>query len=127
MNEKQITCLHNCNTEQECIFCDETHKKDIQNCPCGKNCEGFKINSFFIFYHFISAGCPCEDFDCSLLDDFAESCKDPGNNENYQKFPINCLLKEKVLVVDLLTYMSLTIFRNPINMEVTRLRSEPKS
>ena len=37
------------------------------------------------FLNFISAGCPCEEFDCSILDDFAESCKDPSKNENYQR------------------------------------------
>ena len=43
-------------------------------------------NLFIIhFLHLISAGCPCKDFDCTLLDDFAESCKDPSNNENYQR------------------------------------------
>ena len=44
MNEKLKTCVDDCHTEEECIFCDETHKKDVQNCPCGTNCEGFKQN-----------------------------------------------------------------------------------
>merc|ERR1712227_816678 len=70
MNEKQKTCLDNCHTEEECIFCDKTHEEDIQNCPCGKNCQD---------------GCPCKEFDCSILDDFAESCKEPNDNENYQR------------------------------------------
>ena len=37
------------------------------------------------FLNIISAGCPCKEFDCSVLDDFAESCKEPINNENYQR------------------------------------------
>ena len=42
MNEKLKTCIDNCHTEEECILCDKTHEKDIQNCPCGKNCQGLK-------------------------------------------------------------------------------------
>ena len=84
MNEKLNTCVADCHTEEECISCYETHKQDIQNCPCGKNCQGLKNNSLFYFKYFISAGCPCAEFDCSILDDFAESCNDPINNENYQ-------------------------------------------
>ena len=30
------------------------------------------------------AGCPCPDFDCSLLNELAESCLDLTENENYQ-------------------------------------------
>ena len=86
MNEKQKTCLDYCHTSEECIFCDETHKKDIQNCPCEQNCEGLK-NVYFRYKikHFYLAGCPCEEFDCAVLDDFAQSCKDISSNENYQK------------------------------------------
>ena len=43
MNEKQKICLDDCHTIDECILCDETHKKDIENCPCGNSCEGSKI------------------------------------------------------------------------------------
>ena len=37
------------------------------------------------FLLFILAGCPCKEFDCSVLDDFAESCKEPNYNDNYQR------------------------------------------
>ena len=30
------------------------------------------------------AGCPCPDFDCSLLNELGESCLDLTENENYQ-------------------------------------------
>ena len=33
---------------------------------------------------FFIAGCPCPDFDCSLLNELAESCLDLTENENYQ-------------------------------------------
>ena len=31
-----------------------------------------------------SAGCPCPDFDCDLLNELADSCLDLSTNENYQ-------------------------------------------
>ena len=47
-----------------------------------------------IFYHIkcvFSDGCPCMEFDCSILDELAEACSDLNSNENYQI----CYEKEK--------------------------------
>ena len=38
----------------------------------------------FIYQILISAGCPCESFDCDSLNEIAESCKDQASNKNYQ-------------------------------------------
>jgi len=67
-NKNQVECLSNCNGD-ECLACDEAHHKDVDNCPCRKNCP---------------AGCPCESFDCDSLNEIAESCKDQASNKNYQ-------------------------------------------
>ena len=40
---------------------------------------------------FISKGCPCPAFDCSILDELSEACSDLKSNENYQI----CYEKEK--------------------------------
>ena len=46
-------------------------------------------NFFFQFFlilklTLISDGCPCPEFDCSILDELSESCSDLQSNENYQ-------------------------------------------
>ena len=40
-NNKLVECLKNCEGD-DCKVCDEKHKKDIDNCPCNKNCPGEK-------------------------------------------------------------------------------------
>ena len=42
-NNKLVECLKNCEGN-DCKVCDETHQKDIDNCPCNKNCPGEKSN-----------------------------------------------------------------------------------
>ena len=39
---------------------------------------------FYNFKHIYIAGCPCENFDCDLLNELADSCRDLSSNENFQ-------------------------------------------
>ena len=50
-----------------------------------------------LFYH-VQAGCPCPFFDCSILDELAQSCKDLTENENYQF----CFEEQKKVLVECL-------------------------
>ena len=43
-----------------------------------KHITAFEINKFF------TSGLPCPEFDCILLKELADSCKNLAKNENYQ-------------------------------------------
>ena len=46
-NKKQAECVGNCEGD-ECLACDEEHQKNVDNCPCRKNCPG-ELNQNLIF------------------------------------------------------------------------------
>ena len=66
-------------------FMRRNAQKRHSKLPMWQKLPRFRNKLLFNFENIILAGCPCEDFDCSILDDFAESCKDPSGNQNYQK------------------------------------------
>jgi len=48
-----LECNYGCGTDVDCILhCIEQNEQNLSNCPCGANCLD---------------GCPCSNFDCSLL------------------------------------------------------------
>ena len=94
-HQKLIECINRCEDE-ECFECDKAHVEDVNNCPCEKNCPcksciQNKTNNIIHFNFDINlviilkiAGCPCEHFDCNLLNELADSCLELSQNENFQ-------------------------------------------
>lgn len=83
MNAKLVECLEVC-SGNNCLNCDKIHIDDIENCPCNKKCPGQFQKVYSIKIEFFKGGCPCEHFDCELLNPLAESCLNLSSNENYQ-------------------------------------------
>ena len=59
----------------------------MDNCPCMPHCSGNsdKLLCQILITKLFSAGCPCPEFNCNLLDPLAESCKDLSTNQNWVK------------------------------------------